>query len=308
MKLDELLKIKTSQLVFAGILVLLASIAWTLIYFAFYQVYTGLGAWLAVIFFVFALSVAVGLSFFLFLNRTIALVTYVIMSLPALVLFGWRGYEFVGVVIFFATVIFGYIWVNKERRLLIKFLYTRLIRRGMPIFFTGLAITLALFYRASPMGDVFERPQIPRTFFDVVLTPVEYLTQQALPEFDIDMKVSEVGELGAREAPRFIDAPPEIVGGVVQNIFSRIPQVYQDKSIVGFLHETANAQLDAILAPYREFLPFIFFIGLFLVFRAIAVPLMWLSMVVGWTTMKILLLLGILKLEKVETEKEELVI
>lgn len=299
--------IERKQWIFAGVLVGLAFVSWFFVYLAFYQVYAGFQVWGFAAFFIFLLATGVGLSFFLFHPCRLAISTYIAIGLISFLFFGWRGYDIIGVGAFLATIIFGYLWMKREEQLLIKFLYTRLIRRGMPIFFTGLAIALAVFYNASPMGKVLERPQLPEAFFSAILVPVEYISKQAFPGFDRNMKLGDIEELSIREVPKLIDAPPVLIETFVRNTFSEIPKKEQDKTLVEFLHETVNNQLDAILLPYRQFLPIVFLFGLFLVFKAIGIPLMWLSIGMGWLIVKILVQLKLLQIRKVEVEKEELV-
>lgn len=167
---------------------------------------------------------------------------------------------------------------------------------------------LAVIYSASPLGKIFDHPQIPRAFFDVLLLPAEYLVKQALPEFHRDIRLGEVEELAIRESPKFLDAPPEIIGSVIQKMFSNISTENQDKALSDFLHETINKRIDIMLASYRSFLPLAFLFGLFLLFRAISIPLMWLSFGAGWLIIRILLAFSILRLKKVETDKEVLIL
>ena len=78
--------------------------------------------------------------------------------------------------------------------------------------------------------------------------------------------------------------------------------------MIEFLTNLINSQISEILLPYKQFLPFVYLFGLFLVFRAIAMPIMWISMGVGWLIIKIMLKFKFLELKKVNVEKEELVL
>lgn len=298
--------IDRSQLIFAGILVVLALLGWLSVYLAFYQVYIGFQIWALVVFFLFMFATGVGLSFFLLHPRRLAVATYIALALVGFVFFGWRGYEVVGIVAFLATIMFGYLWVKREERLLIKFLHTRLIRRGMPIFFTGLAIALAIFYSSSPMGKMLERPRLPLAFFSAILVPVEYISKQALPGFDRNMKIGDMEDLSVRAVPKLIDFQPTLIETFVRDTFSKIPKEDQEKTLVEFLYKTVNAQLDAILLPYKQFLPVVFLFGLFLVFKAIGIPLMWISIGMGWMIVQFLLKLGVLRIESEDAKREVL--
>ena len=301
-------EISRDQWIFAGILVLLAFIAWFTFYLIVYQATSGVGIWAASALAFLTLAVAVALSFFLLTPRFLATATYLATALPAFLFFGWRGIEVIAVLVFFLTVFFGYTWVQREQKNLIPFWYSRLIRKGMPIFFTGLAFTLALFYNTSPVGRISDVPQIPSSVIDAVLIPVEYSLRTSIPDFRRDMKISEVEELGVRELPRAINVSPQLTNRVVKDYFSKLPAPEREKTITEFLTTFVNAQLQATILPYKQFLPVIYLFGLFLVFRALATPFMWIAIGLGWVIMKMLLRVNWLTLRKVEVEKEELVL
>lgn len=305
---DVFNEISRRQWLFSAVIVLASIFTWLSLYLALYQVYSGFTVWIASVFFVFLLSVIVALSFFAINSMYLVILSYLLVSLSAFLFFGWRGYEVLGVLVLFIALVFGYFRVKHEKSLLVKFLYIRIIRKGLPIFFTGLAVSLAIFYNASPMGKVFERPQIPKVFFDVVLLPVEYVLTPALPGFDIGMEIGDVERLTSRELPSFFDVPPAVVSGVVQDFFSRVPDEVRGETITQFITDLVNAQLDAILLPYKQFLPVVFLFGLFLVFKAMGIPLMWLSIGTNWLVIKMLLRFNVIQIIKVETEKEELVL
>jgi len=291
MNMKSVGEISRDQLIFAGIIVALAFLAWFAFYLIVYQVASGFGIWAlsALLFLAFAISV--GLSFFLLKPRLLAIATYVTISILAFVFFGWRGIEISAVLAFFTAMILGYKWVRLEQERLIPFWYTRLIHKGMPIFFTGLAFALALFYSASPAGRVSAAPQIPQAIVSAMLIPAEYALRAYMPDFRKDMKVSEIEGLGE---------------GAVKNYFAQLPREDSGKTVAEFVADLINAQLEASILSYNQFLPIIYLFGLFLIFKAISAPFMWIAIGVGWIVMKTLLRLKLLKLHKVGVEKEEL--
>lgn len=291
MNMKSVGEISRDQLIFAGIIVALAFLAWFAFYLIVYQVASGVGIWAlsALLFLAFAISV--GLSFFLLKPRLLAIATYVTISILAFVFFGWRGIEISAVLAFFTAMILGYKWVRLEQERLIPFWYTRLIHKGMPIFFTGLAFALALFYSASPAGRVSAAPQIPQAIVSAMLIPAEYALRAYMPDFRKDMKVSEIEGLGE---------------GAVKNYFAQLPREDSGKTVAEFVADLINAQLEASILSYNQFLPIIYLFGLFLIFKAISAPFMWIAIGVGWIVMKTLLRLKLLKLHKVGVEKEEL--
>ncbi len=299
-------KIARGQWFFAGVLILIGFVSWFLIYLGLYRLYTDFTVqiWIASFISIFILSVTVTLSYFLLYPFRVAVISY--LGLSALSFLFFQNIFAVGIL--FLTTLFGYISVKKEQKLIVNFLYSRLIRRGLPIFFTGLALNVAIFYNISPIGEINEVPQFPEEFIGVILVPIEYALKPSVPDFSKDMKIKDVGDISARELPKVIDLPPAVIAGIVKDFFARFPKEVRDKTITEFLHDMINAQLEAILLPYKEFLPFIYLFGLFFVFKGIGMPLMWLTIFMGWIAIKILLKFRVLKVKKIIIEKEELVL
>jgi len=284
-------EIPRDQLFFAGIIVVLAFFAWFAFYLIVYQVVSGVGIWAISTLMFLAFAISVGLSFFLLKPRLLAIATYLTISILGFIFFGWRGIEISAVLAFFTAMILGYKWVRLEQERLIPFWYTRLIRKGMPIFFTGLAFAIALFYSTSPVGRVSAAPQIPRAIVSVMLIPAEYALRAYMPDFRKDMKVSEIEGLDV---------------GAFKSYFAQLPQDVRGKTVAEFSADLINTQLEASVLTYKQFLPVIYLFGLFIVFKAISTPFMWIAIGIGWIVMKILLYLKLLKLHKVGVEKEEL--
>jgi hypothetical protein len=169
-------------------------------------------------------------------------------------------------------------------------------------------MTMAIFYNSAPVGQISEVPQFSKELISIILVPVEYALKPSVPEFSRDIKIKDVANISARELPRFIDLPPAVIAGIVKDFFARLPKDLSNKTVTEFLHETINAQLRAVLLPYKQFLPFIYLFGLFFVFKGMGMPLMWLSLGVAWIVIKILLKFNVLKIRKINVEKEELVL
>jgi len=292
--INNIQTISKYQWIFAGVIVVLSLLAWFSFYSIVYQVASGVGNWVFSLFAFIAFAISVGLSFFLLNPKFLAIATYFVTAILGFLFFGWRGVEIFAVLIFFFTTSFGYMFVRREQKNLIPFWYSRLIRRGMPVFFTGLAFALALFYSASPIGRAAEAPQLSEGFVGVMTVPLEYSLRAYVPDFRADMLVSDVGRLKG--------------GEIARGYISQLTSEERGMTVVEFLTNLTNTQINSILLPYKQFLPFVYLFGLFLVFRAIAMPVMWISMGVGWLVIKTMLKFKFLELKKVNVEKEELVL
>jgi len=284
-------EISRDQWIFSGILAVLAFLAWFSFYLIVYQVISGVGIWAVSALLFLAFAISVGLSFFLLKPKILAIATYLAISILAFIFFGWRGIAIFAVLAFLSAMILGYKWVRAEQERLIPFWYTRLIRKGMPIFFTGLAFALAFFYSASPAGRVSAAPQIPQAIVSAMLVPTEYALRAYMPDFRRDMKISEIEELR---------------GGAFKNYFMQFPQDVKGKTVAEFLTDFINTQLETSILSYKQFLPVIYLFGLFLIFKAISAPFMWISIGIGWIVMKTLLRFKVFRLHKVGVDKEEL--
>lgn len=300
--------VKRSQWFFSGILVLSGLAGWVLLYLGLYTNVGGVQIWAYIILSLFVLSTGIGLSYYILHPRRLSILTYSINSFFAFAIFGWRGWEAVAVLVFFLATVWGYSVVKREQKIIIPFLYSRLLHRGLPIFFTGLAVAFSIFFNESPLGESIGRPKVPEQIISIAMIPVEYAIKGAVPEFDKDMKIADVEKLTMRQFPQFFEGPPQFINSSIQDFFSRIDAESRDKTVVEFLDETINVHIDAILLPYEEFLSFIFLFGLFLAFKALGVPIMWLSIGAGWVISSILLNLGILHVRKIIVEKEELIL
>lgn len=289
---ESIREISKGQWIFAGVLAAIAYIAWFFLYLLFYQVSTGYMIWALMVAAFFLLAVGVGLSFFLLIPAYLALGTYAVISLISFLFFGWRGVEIIAVSTFFLMSCFGYFSVGRERKILLPFLYRRLIMRGMPIFFTGLAFVFALLYNTSPIRQNGGIPQFSDRFIRTVLLPVEYAAKPFLKEFSRD---NTIGDISA--------ANPSLRGWL-----GKFPPDEQIKTFAQFFHIFVNSQLESILLPYQQYLPFIYLFGLFLVFRTLGAPIMWLAIGVGWVIVKVLLYFRIVRIRTREARREILVI
>jgi len=311
---EAISRIPQGQWVFAGIIVCIAYAAWFAFYAGTYEIYTGLAIWGIIPLAFFLLAVAVGLSFFLLRPAQLFIGTYAAVSILPFVLFGSRGAEALAVCIFFFTTYFGYLLVKREQKLLLPFLYSRILRQGMPIFFSGLAFALAFFYHSSPAGQISQIPQIPKRVIDIILIPAEYALKPVFGDFQRDMKLKDVVDVSALRLPNLLplpqsaNVPPELFAKSLQEQFVRFPEKYEDKTVAEFLFEFVNTQLNAILLPYQNFIPFLYLFSVFMVFKAIGIPLMWLSIGAGWVVSKMLRGAGIIRISKSTVEKEELIL
>lgn len=308
----EPIEISKRQWIFAGAIIASAGIAWFLFCTIVYKATHGLGIWIFEGLAITSFTTLIGLSFILLAPRRLAIFTYIcsaaLLGLLAYFTGSHESWVLLAGAGLFASLVVGEARVRRDQKLSIQFSYAKLMRRGFPIFITGVAFALALVYNTSPSGKASDTPQLAAGIGEKILIPIEYILKPMMPEFRHDMKIKEVEMLSARELPKLVKGPPEVVAMAVRELFSKLPKEEQEKNAGNFLEDFVNQQLKTTLLPYKRFFPFLYMFGLFLLLRSIGVPMMWLAIGAGWIAMKILLAANTLKIQKVMVEKEELIL
>ena len=302
-----------------GAVVIGSLFVWGFLWFLFLALPASIIPWVLGILLLLLWSVVVGMSFLIFDPLYLGYITYGAASLSPLVFFGGSGWVWVGVAVFFIFTVVAFRRVVEERELLVSFRFFRLMRRGVPMFFSGLAVLLAFVYHFSPIGAYAVPVQVPRMVVDAVFVPLDGLLESLVPGYYSGMTV---GEFQSRVAPSLLGnlilstLPQNISGQFTQRdlqeltsnfTISRDPDVL-NQTIPAFTHQRLNEYIAASIEPFKELFSIFFLIGLAFVFKALSVPLMWLAIVLGWLMMKLFLLLHIFEMRLVVVNKEKLVL
>ena len=251
------------------------------------------------------------LGFFLFRPSLFALIIYALSTLPFIVVFAFQWWALAGSFAFLFFVMWGYYMAIREQEALVSFNFFRIMRRGLSHFFSGLAILLAFLYNFSPAGFGAQLPTISQEVVEGTFIPINLLLESVVPGYRQGMTVGQfqgvavqslIGTLLPQEARTQIN-PNELL----ESQSFRAPEAYGkvlNQTLPEFVHSYLNTVMRSTLEPYQPLLPMFYILGLFFVFRMVAIPLIWETLALGWVFMRALMKMGIIKLEKELVERE----
>lgn len=242
---------------------------------------------LLVIAFVWTILLGLVLSF---LEPFLALIVFSVAMAVLLILFGLHSIlAVVAVLAVFWGMLHAYRNAATERALLVSFRPFRILRRGFPPFFLGLSLFLAIIYQGFILEGAFsdEGSGISMQTYERIFRPVESVLQTALPGYEIGMSIGSVQDL----------VNVDFVGSEVA-----------ERSFKDVSFEYVNANIQALLAPYRDLLPIFFVVGLFFVFQFLSLPFRWLAIGATLLVIKVLVLYNIATVQETRVVKEERVL
>lgn len=221
------------------------------------------------------LGVFVGL-FFLVENEKIFLYsTPIIIALPALT---FLKLEIISFLVLVATILFfiaAASRVDSEKSLRIKFSAGIILRRAFPLMMTGLALLITLFFYWAPYTQSLGSDiSIPRPLFDTLAKPVM--------DFSLNMSLPRGTTLKS--------LPPEFAA--------------QQAKFMDGLYSSVNEQLALAGRAFKKWIPLGASISLFFSFKVIGFFLSWLMTLLAWLIFKIFFWSGVVRIERVVTEKE----
>ncbi|MDX1608159.1 MAG: hypothetical protein R3251_03040 [Candidatus Spechtbacterales bacterium] len=261
---------------------------------------------IALIFMGFLVTVTFGLLQ-LFVSKYLRFILYALLTILLLGLYRFEDLNFIGVFLFSALILVAHWRAERVKRFIAEFKPFYMLRRFMPIFFTGMAIVLAFVYNSFILQYYVDNPQIPKQAYSTVFRPAEAFLQIPLPGYRPGMTMEEFQEvvvssvftkfLPQNEAGRQIDFEnidfPDFLGESVADV-----------TVEEFTLAWINQTMNTILAPYLDLLPALFVVGLFLVFRFILLPFLWAAKGLTLLAIELLLLYNIIVEKEIQTTKK----
>ena len=191
----------------------------------------------------------------------------------------------------------------------------KIFRGGLPIFFTAAAVMLSVFYYVSASGE--KNPVLlPKAVFDVALPLLEQPLQGILPGFQPGASIDDlILTLAAKQSARIAGQ-----AGLEADI-SKLPAGERDKLVregrrtlseqLGLpltgreksgevLYKAANIQITKFAGPYEKYFPLIAAAGFFIAIKSITLPIYWITLLLVFFVVKLLIATKILK-EETET-------
>ena len=191
----------------------------------------------------------------------------------------------------------------------------KILRGGLPVFFTAVALVLAVFYLASIGGN--DQAFLPKALFDAIVPLIEQPLQGILPGFRSAAAVDDlVLALAAQQLGGGLD--PGTLPGAERDALLRqgrqalgeqlgIPLSGKEKA-TDILYEATNVQVAKFLGPYQRYLPFLAAAGFFLAIKTFTLPVYWITLILFALMIKLLVAVGFLteKTKTVEVTRIEL--
>lgn len=179
---------------------------------------------------------------------------------------------------------------------------------GLPIFFTAVALMLAVFYFSS-LGGRSDAFFLPKTLFDAAIPFLEQPLQNIFPGFRPNASVDEflltamTHDTGSQiDIAKLPNAERE---RLLREGRAALAQQFDitltgEESAGDVIYRVTNAQVAKLAGPYEKYLPLLAAVGFFLAVKALTLPVYWLVLILLFLVVKLLLSLGLLS-ERVET-------
>lgn len=190
----------------------------------------------------------------------------------------------------------------------------KILRSGLPVFFTTVAFVLAVFYFSFVAGQQ-DQVLFPRSLFDVTVPFLESPLQGILPGFRPNASVDDMLlALAARELGGAVDISKlgraEREGLLAQGRKTLSEQfglrLTGRERVTDILYQVTNVQVAKFLGPYQRYLPFLAAAGFFIAVKAFTLPVYWLTLILVFGVVKLLVAASILKREMVTISAERL--
>ena len=219
----------------------------------------------------------------------------------------------IGSVVGMAGAIFAAYKIQNDVKDSLTFNLSKSLRRGLPFFFTAFALIISLTYFSSII--IGERAFIPRPVFEVSTGILQNYLGGLIPGFRPDATIDEVlidviakelkGQLDINKIPKsqlkkLLDEQKTALGGKIGI------KISGEEKTTELLYNLANQKLEELFGQYKIYLPYLSAVGFFLAIKALTWPLYFVSLILIYLAVKLLLITGVLKKESATMPTEKL--
>lgn len=204
--------------------------------------------------------------------------------------------------------------ISNEIEVSNSFSVRKTLRGGLPVFFTAVALALAVFYFSLLGGKTDQF--LPKGLFDAVVPLLEQPLQGILPGFRSDASVDQlILAFASQQLGGGIDIsqfPPAERQQLLNESRKALAEqlgtpISGSEKGMDVLYRAANAQITKFAGPYRAYLPFIAAFGFFVAVKAFTLPVYWLTLILMAAAVKLLVTVGFLN-RRTETVQAERII
>lgn len=224
---------------------------------------------------------------------------------------------------FFATMALalGAVWrMRRESLLSFSFVLSKAVRNGLPLYFTAVALAVAVFY----IEGVRARPEdslsflLPKQFVNVLFEQTAGVLSPSvgLPAIRSDTPVDEALSLFVSESLRAQGLPedrvsPEERARLVEAEREELMRelgvaIREGDTAADVFYLTVVARLRELAGPYARYLPFASGVAFFFAFKAFTFPLYFFSVFLAFALIKLLQFGTLVKVERKMVQVERL--
>lgn len=199
------------------------------------------------------------------------------------------------------------------------FSVAKVVRAGLPVYFSVVALIVAMFYLSGLNEERALSAFVPRSLIQFFLDKMsgENGLFSDLPPVDSETTVDElIKKMAERElAEQGIDIstiPKSELSNMIElqreNLSAQFNiELKGDEKIGEAFYAAVTDRIENFFGPYQNLLPVAAAIIFFLAFKAFTWPLYFLAMFMSYLFIKVLVLMGAVRKEKVAIEVEKLV-
>lgn len=221
------------------------------------------------------LGVSAGLAYLVEEKRILFYGLPFLIILPALVFLKENLASVLVLALAFLFLVLAASRVDFEKTLRIKLVPWFILKRGLGPFVTALALITTLFFYFAPVTQSLgQEIGVPRPLFDVIAQPaIDLALQMSLP----------------------VGADPKSLPSELKN---------QQTELLDKIYVSLNGQIELAGRTFKKWLPLGAAVSLFFTFKVVGMISFWLMIPLVWLIFRILLLAGVVKIEKAAAEKE----
>lgn len=205
---------------------------------------------------------------------------------------------------------------RKEYELSLGFSATKIFKTCLPLYFTIASLIIAAFYFSGLDEEKAISSILPRSTLNFFLNRLSgpLTSELGLPHLSPDATVDEVlvdvvaGQLQAQGIGTDRLSKAELARAITTERQELSRQygitLKGGEKVSDVFYNTITLRLQDLLGPYREYLPYVSAVAFFFAFKALTIPLYYVSLLMGILLIKILRAGKILRSEKKTIEIE----
>lgn len=249
------------------------------------------GGWIMPVIAFFAVSVLLSVGWILLKSKIILLTVLLIILISFFLSFGFNWIYLIASLAVLLFFYFGLIRAMGEKDLRLKIKIGNILKQGLPAFFTGLVLLISVAYYFSPKSQISF--QIPRPLFDSIMKVVPLPSNNNTNDlsslesiFKMPIEGFDLSNFSIKDLP--IGPVSPSLGGLGGSGKEQKDEIYT----------LINKIISDYTEAYKQYFIIGAAIGMFLTLKSISVIFMWLVILMGWLIFKILIILGVIKIQE----------